>query len=65
MAKYTTRNKALNRLQLKLPEFRFFSSASYYLCRLFWSSFTRAYFDLALHVGVPLRILHELCRVRI
>ncbi len=24
MAKYTTRNKALNRLQLKLPEFRFF-----------------------------------------
>ncbi len=29
------------------------------------SFFTRAYFDLALHVGVPMRILHELCRVRI
>lgn len=24
IAKYTTRNKALNRLQIKLPEFRYF-----------------------------------------
>ncbi len=51
MAKYTTRNKALNRLQLKLPEFRFFSSAF-----LLSHNFCVVYFGLVL-LGLTLILL--------